>query len=65
MFEIILGAVLVGIGGIIVYIARYLMQKILPGFANESGILIAKLIGLALVVLGAFIIFFVGAGEYR
>lgn len=62
---IILGILLVGIGAIFVYLARFLLNNFLSRFANEKGILVTKLIGLIMVVLGALVIFFVGAGEYR
>lgn len=62
---IILGIILVGIGAVFVYLARFLLNNILPQYSHDKGILVTKLIGLGIVMLGAFLIFFVGASEYR
>ncbi len=64
-FYFITGISFMGVGAIVVYFARFLLKSFLPGFMNEKGILTAKLIGLTLVVLGAFIIFFSGVSEFR
>ena len=60
LLQIIIGLILVGTGGIMVYLARFLVNTLLPKFANEKGIMTFKVIGFFLVVAGAFIIFFIG-----
>ncbi len=59
------GILMVGIGAIFVYLARFLLNNFFSKFSNEKGILVTKLIGLIMVALGALVIFFVGAGEYK
>lgn len=65
IFKICLGIILVGIGAIIVYLARFFLNIFWPNFANEKGILATKLIGLLIFLLGAFIIFITGVNEYK
>lgn len=65
LFPIVLGILLVGIGGILVFLARFLLNVFLPRFSSIQGILITKLIGLALVIVGTLLIFFIGIGELR
>jgi len=58
LLQIIIGLMLVGVGGIMVYLARFLVNTLLPKFANEKGIMTFKFIGFFIVVAGAFLVFF-------
>jgi len=65
ILKICLGIILVGIGAIIVYLARFFLNIFWPKFSNERGIIITKLFGLLIFLLGALLIFINGVNEYR
>lgn len=65
LLQIIIGLMLVGLGAILVYFSRLIVTNLMPEYSNENRIMTVKVIGFALVVLGAFVIFFFGVGELQ
>lgn len=62
---IAVGVILLAIGASISFLAKLFLRGFMPKHANDEGILVVKLFGFTIAVIGALMVFFSGINEFR